>query len=80
MHFLPSERVALFIDGANHFSFVGTGVALGRTQDQSEEPKIAQVIREASTAWWDLNLKESPAAKEFLAKDEIDEIGHVEHK
>lgn len=51
----PGDKFLVFIEGAHHVSFGGTGTAA-----------ITAVVKATTSAFWDAYLKESPAAKEAL--------------
>jgi len=51
----PGDKFLVFIDGANHVSFGGTGA-----------DTITAVVKATTDSFWDAYLKESPTAKAAL--------------
>ncbi len=79
-HKIPFERsesgdkYELFIEGANHMSFVsGQTLVAARS---SQAAAILGYTNSASLAFWDAYLKEDPAAREFLRSDGMERASH----
>jgi len=79
-HKIPFERsesgdkYEVFIEGANHMSFVSAQTLLAARSSQAAA--ILGYTNSASLAFWDAYLKEDPAAREFLRSDGMERASH----
>jgi len=74
------DKYCVFIEGANHFSFVGPqGTLLLRYMrqdvDAAEQASIFEYVKIASIAFWDAYLKGDQAALDYLASDALEAYG-----
>jgi predicted dienelactone hydrolase len=71
------DKYAVFIEGANHFSFAGRLGQLmlrlgGREVDRAQQRRILEYVKSASLAYWDAYLKGDQAALAYLASDALE--------
>jgi predicted dienelactone hydrolase len=64
----PGDKYLLFIEGANHFSFVG-----GRFD---ADAKVTPFVEVAAVAFWDAYLKADKKARAYLQSDKLQTFGH----
>ena len=65
-----SEKYLLFMDDANH-NLGGVSGATGRMSGGESNPTHLTLVKSATTAFWDQNLKSDSAAKAFLKSGDI---------
>jgi predicted dienelactone hydrolase len=70
----PSDKYELFIEGANHMSFISAETVVKARSSQAAA--ILGYTNSASLAFWDAYLKEDPAARQFLESDAIERSTH----
>lgn len=66
---LASDKYHVFIEGANHMSFIGARTLLPAHAAQGE--MILGYTNSASLAFWDAYLKADPAARAYLQSDAL---------
>jgi predicted dienelactone hydrolase len=69
----PGGKYHVFIQGANHMSFITRKTSRGRAP---EGDSILGYTNCASLAFWDAYLKADPAAKVYLQSDALPEFSH----
>ncbi len=67
---LPGDKYHVFIEGANHMSFI-TARTLSSTHAEQGEA-ILGYTNSASLAFWDAYLKNDPRAKQYLQSDALE--------
>jgi predicted dienelactone hydrolase len=70
----PDDKYELFIEGANHISFITAETLLPARSSQAAA--ILGYTNSASLAFWDAYLKDDPAAKQFLQSDAMERSSH----
>lgn len=70
----PGDKYEVFIEGANHMSFVTAETLLAARS--SRAAAILGYTNSASLAFWDAYLKDDPGAKQFLHSDSIERSSH----
>jgi predicted dienelactone hydrolase len=65
----PGDKYHVFIEGANHMSFITTKTLLPSRAAQGEA--ILAYTNAASLAFWDAYLKSDPAAQNYLRSDAL---------
>jgi predicted dienelactone hydrolase len=70
----PGDKYEVFIEGANHMSFITAETLLASRSSQAAA--ILGYTNSASLAFWDAYLKEDSAAKKFLQSDGIERSSH----
>jgi predicted dienelactone hydrolase len=70
----PDDKYELFIEGANHLSFITAETLLPARSSQAAA--ILGYTNSASLAFWDAYLKDDPAAKQFLQSDAMERSSH----
>jgi predicted dienelactone hydrolase len=70
----PGDKYHLFIDGANHMSFITAQTLLPARAAQAEA--ILGYTNSASLAFWDAYLKNDAPAKQYLQSDALPNSSH----
>ncbi len=70
----PGDKYHLFIDGANHMSFITADTLSPARAAQAEA--ILGYANSAALAFWDAYLKGEPAAKDYLQSDALANSSH----
>jgi predicted dienelactone hydrolase len=70
----PGEKYHLFIEGANHMSFITPQTQLPGRAGQSEA--IFDYTNSASLAFWDTYLKDDARAKSYLQSSALEKTSH----
>jgi hypothetical protein len=70
----PGAKYHVFIEGANHMSFISAKTFLPGRAAQGDS--ILGFTNAASLAFWDAYLKADPAAKIYLESDALPEFSH----
>jgi predicted dienelactone hydrolase len=70
----PGGKYHVFIQGANHMSFITAKALLGRA---AQGDSILGYTNCASLAFWDVYLKADPAARNYLQSDALPEFSHA---
>ena len=70
----PGDKYHLFIDGANHMSFITADTLSPARATQAEA--ILGYANSAALAFWDAYLKGEPAAKDYLQSDALANSSH----
>jgi predicted dienelactone hydrolase len=70
----PGDKYELFIEGANHMSFITDRTLLPARSSQAAA--ILGYTNSASLAFWDAYLKDDAAAKKFLRSDTLERSSH----
>jgi len=70
----PGDKYHLFIDGANHMSFITAQTLLPARAAQAEA--ILGYTNSASLAFWDAYLKGNARAKQYLQSDALEKSSH----
>lgn len=74
----PGAKYHVFIDGANHMSFISAKTILPGRAAQGDS--ILGYTNAASLAFWDAYLKADPAAKNYLQSDALQDFSHASVK
>jgi predicted dienelactone hydrolase len=69
----PGGKYHVFIQGANHMSFIAAKTLPGRA---AQGESILSYTNCAALAFWDAYLKGDPAAKSYLQSDALSEFSH----
>jgi predicted dienelactone hydrolase len=70
----PGDKFHVFIQGANHMSFITARTLLPGQAAQGEA--ILGYTNSASLAFWDAYLKSDPRAKQYLQSDTLEKSSH----
>jgi predicted dienelactone hydrolase len=70
----PGDKYEVFIQGANHLSFITDATLLASRSSQAAA--ILGYTNSASLAFWDAYLKQDPAAQRFLQSDKLESYSH----
>ncbi len=70
----PGGKYHVFIQGANHMSFITAKTSPGRG---AQGDSILGYTNCASLAFWDVYLKADPAARNYLQSDALPEFSHA---
>ena len=70
----PGAKYDVFIEGANHMSFIAAKTPLSGRPAQGDS--ILGFTNAASLAFWDAYLKGDPAGKNYLQSDALPEFSH----
>ena len=70
----PGGKYHVFIQGANHMSFITAKASPGRA---AQGDSILGYTNCASLAFWDVYLKADPAARNYLQSDALPEFSHA---
>jgi predicted dienelactone hydrolase len=70
----PGDKYHVFIEGANHMSFITAETALRSRAPQGEA--ILGYTNSASLAFWDAYLKNEQSAKSYLQSDTLQKSSH----
>lgn len=70
----PGDKYEVFIQGANHMSFITDATLLASRSSQAAA--ILGYTNSASLAFWDAYLKQDPAAQRFLQSDKLESYSH----
>jgi len=70
----PGDKYHLFIEGANHMSFITAQTLLPARAAQAEA--ILGYTNSASLAFWDAYLKGNAGAKQYLQSDALEKSSH----
>jgi predicted dienelactone hydrolase len=70
----PGGKYHVFIQGANHMSFISARTLPGRG---AQSDSILGYTNCASLAFWDAYLKADPAARNYLQSDALPEFSHA---
>ncbi len=70
----PGDKYEVFIQGANHLSFITDATALPSRSAQAAA--ILGYTNSASLAFWDAYLKEDSAARKFLRSNALERSSH----
>jgi len=70
----PGDKYHLFIEGANHMSFITAQTLLPARAAQAEA--ILGYTNSASLAFWDAYLKGNARAKQYLQSDALEKSSH----
>ncbi len=74
----PGAKYHVFIDGANHMSFINAKTTLPGRAAQGDA--ILGYTNAASLAFWDAYLKAKPTAKNYLQSDALPDFSHASVK
>jgi predicted dienelactone hydrolase len=74
----PGAKYHIFMQGANHMSFIGAKTFL--TARASQGDSILGYTNAASLAFWDAYLKSDSAAKNYLQSDALPDFSHASVK
>jgi hypothetical protein len=70
----PGDKYHLFIEGANHASFITPGTAFWSHREQGGA--IFDYTNSASLAFWDAYLKGDARAKSYLQSSALEKFSH----
>ncbi len=72
----PGNKYLVFIEGATHGSYQGKGGERFLREEPTTDPElIGEIVRSATTAFWDAHLKSEPEAATYLKSDGVKQLG-----